>query len=419
MTPCASDRDIPEPRQAEVRDPGLEPGYLTEGMPGIGGTLRDSPSDFCVEEIPCYGPSGEGQHTLFEIEKRGIDTMEAIRRIASALDVPGGHVGCAGLKDAHAITRQHLSVESVSPQALRRLDLPDVTVLWAERHRNRLKIGHLRGNHFRIRIRGVPTEAAAQAGAILAVLERRGLPNGFGYQRFGVRQNTHLLGRALVWRDFDSFVRLFLGSPRPKDPAGAHAARQLAEEGDYHRALARWPRNLRPERSVLASLASGHDPPTALQSLPSRLRRLFVAAYQSYLFNLLLADRLQRIDVIERGDLAIKHQTGAFFTVEDPGIEQPRVDHLEISPSGPLFGHRCRLAQGDPGMRERAVLSREGLDLELWRGAGGATLRGERRAYRVPISDAKVGYDDGVVLTFTLPSGAFATNLLAEVTKAG
>ena len=88
---------MPVDRGGRARDEGLLVGYLTADLAGIGGRVREQVKDLRVEEIPAYGPTGDGQHTLFGIEKRGISTMQAIERIALALSVPASRLGCAGL----------------------------------------------------------------------------------------------------------------------------------------------------------------------------------------------------------------------------------------------------------------------------------------------------------------------------------
>lgn len=113
--------------------------YLTAALPGIGGLLRASPDDFVVDELPAYEPCGEGEHTLARIEKRGLNTQDAVERIAHALGVPARDVGYAGLKDRHARTTQWISLPRVDPARALALELDGVRVLSADRHRNKIR----------------------------------------------------------------------------------------------------------------------------------------------------------------------------------------------------------------------------------------------------------------------------------------
>jgi len=391
--------------------------YLTENDPGIGGRVKAKPEDFVVEEIALYKPSGEGQHVYVALEKRGLSTYQAISAIARRLGVPSKDIGYAGLKDARAVTRQTISIAGVEPARVEALDLRGVKILWVDRHRNKLKMGHLGGNRFTIRVRDVGQETRSRAEAALAELSRRGVPNYFGEQRFGVRGNTHLLGWALLRNDAQAFAHEYLGHPHPGDQPEARAARAAFDEGDYQAALAGWPPSLRDERRVLAAVVRHEgDVQPGLRLLDKKLRRLFVSAYQSYLFNRLLAGRIQTLDKLEGGDVAFIHASGAAFLVEDPALEQPRAERFEISPSGPLFGPKTLLAEGEPGGRERDLLQESGLSLDEFR-LPGIRLKGARRPYRIPLTEVQVDWDDGLLLSFRLPPGGYATEVLREVMK--
>jgi len=370
-----------------------------------------------VEEIALYKPSGEGQHVYAGLEKRGLSTYQAISAIARRLGVPSKDIGYAGLKDARAVTRQTISIAGVEPARVEALDLPGLKILWVDRHRNKLKMGHLAGNRFTVRVRDVGQETRSRAEAALAELSRRGVPNYFGEQRFGVRGNTHLLGWALLRNDAQAFAHEYLGHPHPGDQPEARAARAAFDEGDYQAALAGWPPSLRDERRVLEALVRHEgDIQPGLRLLDKKLRRLFVSAYQSYLFNRLLAGRIQTLDKLEGGDVAFIHASGAAFLVEDPALEQPRAERFEISPSGPLFGPKTLLAEGEPGGRERDLLQESGLSLDEFR-LPGIRLKGARRPYRIPLTEVQVDWDDGLLLSFRLPPGGYATEVLREVMK--
>ena len=392
--------------------------YLTEELPGIGGTIKERVEDFQVEEIPLYPPSGSGQHTFFEIRKQGVPTFHAVRVIARALGVPPARIGYAGLKDARAITSQVLSVEGVAPEAVTALDLTDIHVVWAERHERRLKIGHLRGNRFTIRVRGVDRTALARCQAILEVLDRRGVPNRFGSQRFGQRGDSARLGRFVVHRDAESFVQAFLGSPHANESGNVQAARAKYEAGDWEVALRLFPGNMADERRALQSLThSGGDYGRAYRSVPKRLKTFLLSAFQSALFNEVVDARLQTLDRVFAGDLAMKHPGRSVFRVEDEAVEQPRAARFEISPTGPIFGYKMMEAMGQQGDLEAQILATEELGLEDFRVGGGIKARGGRRSLRFQLIDPDLWYDEGILLRFELQKGCYATAALAEFMK--
>lgn len=400
---------------------------LTADIPGIGGEIKTHDTDFIVEEIPLYAASGNGSHTYAFIEKHGIGTREAIDRIARAVGVPGRHVGSAGLKDVHAVTRQWISIEHVGPERLAKLDLPNVKILEATRHTNKLKQGHLAGNRFVVRLRDLTTpidEAARTAEKVLSILAEKGLPNYFGPQRFGNRENNHLLGKAIIRDDAQGFIDLLLGSPQEglDSPATARA-RTLYDEGHYQQALSAWPGTQREQCQALRALVKSQgDKKRAYYAVDKHLKGFFVSAYQSEVFNRVLAARMPAIDALLLGDMAWKHVNGACFTVEDPAVEQPRCDCFEISPTGPLFGQRTTRLIGPAGDIENPILETEGLGDDQFRQMKRLGARGGRRPLRVQPKNAKVtaGEDQAgpyLELTFDLPPGSYATTLLTEITK--
>jgi tRNA pseudouridine13 synthase len=396
----------------------MEGTLLTSHLPGTGGRIRERLEDFVVEEIPLYEPSGVGEHLYLRVRKAGISTHEAVHRVARAAGVPGSAIGYAGLKDARAIAVQTLSVAGVRDEPA--LDDPDVSIVSAKRHGNKLRPGHLAGNRFSIRIRDVGPEAAERAAAVLSILSDRGVPNRFGPQRFGSKGDADLVGRALVRGDAAAAVEHLLGTPGPHPETGRLAeARSLYREGDLAGAERAFPRSFRAERQVLGALRRGQAPDRAIRRLPKAVRKLVIAAWQSRLFNRLLDSRIETLGTLEAGDLAWLHDRGAVFSVLDPGAEQPRADRFEISPSGPIYGRKSKLASGEPGRRERELLEAEGIALRDF-GAPGVRMEGERRPFRVPLGDPQVRAEgeDVVLVSFSLPRGSFATAVLFEVMKA-
>jgi tRNA pseudouridine13 synthase len=335
--------------------------YLTQNLPGIGGKIRSSPEDFVVEEHPLYLPCGEGEHLYLKVTKRGLSTPDLVKRLSSALGIKAQRIGVAGLKDARAITTQMVSVQGIGPDALGRL-WNDERVLSVEvlgPHRNRLRTGHHAGNSFRIVLREVNRHAAEAVPAVVAELARRGMPNYFGPQRQGRSGRNYLTGAELL--------------------------------GDERRRA----------------------------KLPRAKRLWYLHAYQSFLFNSIVARRISQVDQVLVGDWAIKHVNGACFMVEDVEVEQQRAEAFEISPTGILFGSRAPWASGAPGEIERAVSVEQGTTPEsLTNAARACGFRGERRALRAKVENLEWELKDHTLtLAFRLPPGAYATSLLRELMK--
>ena len=335
--------------------------YLTASVPPLGGRIRSTPDDFCVEERPLYLPCGEGEHLYIRVKKRGLSTPDLVLRLASQLHVKAQTIGVAGLKDAQAVTTQMLSLQGVKAETISALPT-DERLLALEvlgRHRNRLRKGHHAGNQFRLVIRDVRERSQDDLQELFDELVRRGVPNYFGPQRQGRSGTNFQLGAELL----------------------QDAARR--------------------------------------NKMPRNKRIWFMNAYQSHVFNRIVAKRIESIDRVFLGDWAMKSDNGACFPVEQPEVEQPRADRFEISPTGPLFGSRAPWATGVPGDIEQAVVAELGTTPELLSKAGAECgFRGERRALRVRLNELSWSLE-GTVLTlgFWLPPGSYATSVLREVVK--
>jgi tRNA pseudouridine13 synthase len=154
-----------------------------------------------------------------------------------------------------------------------------------------------------------------------------------------------------------------------------------------------------------------------VMSIPHRLRKLYLSAYQAYLFNCILEKRVPCLGKLLEGDVAVKHDNGAPFLVADATVEQSRADAFEISPSGPIFGYKMRLPTGDVLALETLLLADEGVRFEAFRKVVGIRLPGTRRPLRMPMQLHEVSAvnDEGVRLSFTLPAGGYATVVLEEL----
>jgi tRNA pseudouridine13 synthase len=339
--------------------------YISSDLPGVGGVLRATPDDFVVEEVPLYEAQGDGQHLYVNITKVGLTTKEVQIGLERLFGLKKGDVSFAGMKDKRARTTQTFSLSvghkpaEFAETAGGRIEasLP-VKVNFVRFHRNKLKLGHLLGNRFVIRIRelAVPSaQALSLAQAVVGRINQVGLPNYFGVQRLGesganVRQGIAILQGERAKRD-------------------------------------RW------------------------------LQRFLISAYQSYLCNRYLARRVERGDFgrLLAGDVAKKYATGGMFDVVDVEAEQPRYAAQEIGFTAPLYGPRMWMAKAEAGALEEEVLRTAQVTLEDF---GRVHVEGTRRMGRLLATDLAVAADDdGLVLRFELRKGAFATTVLREVMK--
>ncbi len=393
--------------------------YLTAQIPGTGGVIKESPDDFIVSEIASYEPCGTGEHLYLLIEKCGLTTLEAIRRVAAALKIPERDIGYAGMKDAVGITRQTISLQRVPAEAALALSLDGIKVLSAVRHTNKLKLGHLKGNRFRIIIRGVNAASAADVHDVLHVLKSRGVPNYFGYQRYGAQGNSHLIGAAMLRGDWQGAVDGLMGTSEAVRDEEWRAAIDAYRQGHISEAFQRMPRHCRSERDVLQRLLAKPDAwEKAFSAIHPRLKKLYLSAFQSSLFDKVVELRLPCIDQIQTGDLAWKHLNGACFLVEDLAAEAPRAEAFEISASGPMFGSRMTEPTGAVRELEQGVLATTGISVESFNCGGGLRMEGERRSVRVPLGDPSfVLENDRLQLEFSLPKGSYATAVVREITK--
>ena len=351
--------------------------------------MKFEPEDFIVEEIPLYEPSRSGTHTFFAIRKRSLTTYEAINRIARELHVNHRSIGYAGLKDKHAITTQVLSVEGIPPEQILKLKDPQIQILWAERHSHKLRVGHLQANRFEITLRYASPQTLPDVEKKMAQLSTEGVPNRYGKQRFGNKQDSHLIGKALLNKDWERVLGYMLDTETAQFTELANRIKNTKEHDSLEKVI-------------------GY--------IPHRKRRLYLSAYQAYLFNRILEKRLPDLGHLFDGDIAIKHRNGAPFLVENAEIEQPRSDAFEISPSGPIFGYKMRQPTGKVLEMEQELLSAEGVKPESFRKVAGVRLSGTRRPLRIQMDLHQIqAVDNGVRLSFTLPAGSYATVVLEEL----
>jgi tRNA pseudouridine13 synthase len=412
--------------------------HLLPDAPQIPGTIKARPEDFLVEELPLYEPSGEGEHLMLCIEKTNLATQDALKIIARAAQVSRSAVGYAGMKDKNAVTRQHITIHLPGKAAaendnhiISQISRPDLKPIWAMRHNNKLRQGHLAGNRFVIRVRNTRPTDVIHAKRALEALQTRGIPNYFGPQRFGHHGNNAQLGLLLLKSDHQAFLDAFLGTPHPtdSDPVKQAAAAYLAK--DYAAAISLLPRGMRHERQALDHLRQHKTPEQAIKAIDPLQRDFLMSALQSDVFNRTLTARIDHgsFDRLIPGDLAFLHANRAVFSVDQPTATTEntppngRIHTFEISPSGPMWGHKMLRPTDQALTLETQVLSDLSLTPDSFpESAPLGMITGERRPLRIPLQNPQIsaGVDEHgsyIKFTFDLPRSGYATTVLEQVMK--
>jgi tRNA pseudouridine13 synthase len=432
------------------REVGID--YYVSDADGTGGRLRDAPEDFRVRERelfdtqPVDADTGAYPHLVFRATLRGWDTNDFAGALSNALGISRERVSWAGTKDKHAVTTQLFSVDDIAPDDLPALD--EVSYEVVGRAGRPILFGDLAGNQFTVRIRDA--ERPEQISAVAEELAdfggtsdeggntSVGVPNYFGQQRFGSKRPiSHEVGLAIVREDWESAVMSYVGNPSEREPQETREARAVAEETrDWAAALDEFPGYLGYERSMLHRLAEGDEEPAdfraALEELPTNLQQLFVNAAQSYVFNRILSERLERglpFDRPVEGDVACFADSDAAEGFALPNadrtqrVTEERVDsvarHCERGRAfvtAPLVGTETTLGEGEPGEIEREVLDEVDVEPSEFDLPGEFDSEGTRRAILVR-TDLAIRRDP-LELSFSLPRGSYATVVLREFTKA-
>lgn len=398
-------------------------------VPAAGGIIKERPEDFIVDEIPLYEPSGEGEHLYLRIQKSNVSHNELLEVLERHYGVPEEAIGFAGMKDKVGVTRQTVSVHLPGRPDGEPPKHPRITVLWSTRHQNKLRRGHLVGNRFAIRIRKVDPLRAPVVLKQLRELERIGIPDYYGFQRFGYRRNNHRLGALLLRKDWDGLLGELLGFRGSPSPDHQRDRREMFHKGQHAEAKPLWARGDRAERAAVSALVRGAAPQQAVMGIGRTTLSFWVSALQSYVFNRVL-DRRIADGLFHRlldGDVAWKHDSRRTFVVdfaeEDEASFIARAAAFELSPSGPLPGPGMVQPRGVAAQREAETIAADGLDATLFTDMP-FDIEGTRRPMRVQVTDIDIesGIDEHggyIRVAFDLPRGAYATVVLRELIGEG
>ncbi len=428
---------------------GME--LYTTDFPGIGGKLKTRFEDFVVEEIteeqtplsvqdwpdsterPRDIVGEPNRFATFTVQKMGLSTMDVATILAATLKISRNYVTYAGLKDKRAITTQSMSVPSKAVDSLLAIELSRIAIRDIHYTRHPIQIGDLWGNRFTILVKDITAEC--DFSQIGDQLRKQPLLNYFGVQRFGVtRPNTHLVGKALMKRDFEDATRVMLCTTSEYEPEELTNVRlELSESlSPTEKVIDSFPEDLGYEKTVMKELIKHPgDFERAILKVPPRILTLQVHSFQSYIFNRLLSERVRLglpVDRPEVGDFLIKldethsgRDTWLYVTETTLEERQRQVETGEYGLALPIPGYSTRLPAVKQSETLKQILKAENVRLTDFRNpkmksldsAGGFHLA----SIALPDLDLSRTDDDGLQARFSLRKGSYATVVMREIMK--
>ncbi|MBW6517130.1 MAG: tRNA pseudouridine(13) synthase TruD [ANME-2 cluster archaeon] len=417
--------------------------YATS-TPGLGGIIRQVPEDFVVEELTNREEQETGKYLICTLTKKNWDTHHLVRDISRILRISQQRIGLAGTKDKQALTTQKISIYDMDIPDLERVQLRDVTIIPVGRSNKQVSLGDLWGNRFRITIRKIP-QPVDEVNTLMGltssqIREQDGVPNFFGIQRFGIqRPITHLVGKKLVEGDIEGAALDYIARPCPGESEDARQVRQyVLDTLDFKSGLEKYPLRLRYERAMMSHLVEKPgDYAGAFMSLSPNLRKMFVHAYQSFLFNLMISRRLEGGLPINKalvGDIVcFKNAAGLPDPARTQMVAEDTLDGINnlvrrgrAFVTVPVYGYDTPMGEGLPGKIEMSVIEDKKVDFKgfMMPGLPELASRGLRREIIIPVDPTSRVVEDtlnpgctAVGLEFDLQKGAYATTVLREFMK--
>ena len=381
--------------------------------------IKQIPEDFSVEELTETVPLNHGDFSLYLLKKKGSTTPDALLRIQKAWKLDSRHMSFGGLKDKHASTTQFFSIKN-GPQ--KNLDLSDIVVKYLGAISSPYDASHLAGNRFGIIIRNINSDQAKKTDNIVQSLPGNGVPNYFDDQRFGSIPSlkTEFIAKKMVLGDFEQALKIALTSPYTHDNKMAKKEKAILIQkwGDWVGLKNLLPRGH--SRTLVEYLSfNPHDFKGAAERLRPELGGMYVTAYQSHLWNNILAEWIN-FNFIGQELYLIKLKLGFY-----PVVRSASLSNIKIMEEAfiPLPSSRLKMQENDPFFNIiNRVMSREGLTLDEMKISGSRNLffsKGERKAFYFPKNIGYEVFDDqlnrgkkAVRIGFELPKGAYATLLI-------
>jgi tRNA pseudouridine13 synthase len=371
---------------------------------GIGGKIKSNPNDFFVSEILDERTSSKisktGNYAVYRLKKHGIDTNHALSEI---FQIHGLRLKALGLKDASATTEQFVCDTSISitPEkfSTNRYELERIGFVLKP-----LTKKDMIGNHFKIKIQDGDLTKIGNFNEYDRIL------NFFGYQRFGSKRPvSHLIGKAILQNDFEQAIHLLLSFSSEYDSVENNKIRKMLEDkSNYSKALKEIPPQMDLERIVLNEMVQHGNAIKTIRAIPLSLRRFFVQAFQSYIFNCAVSQALEYGEELfspKDGDVCFDDKNNLGRYQNDPGqrLAIPLVGYSYSKKN--RFDYQISKVLEKEQIHAKNFFSREIQEVSDEGGFRQATIKCEKFSVNGPL------------VSFTLSRGSYATILLREIMK--
>lgn len=318
--------------------------------------IKQIPEDFIVEEIIKLRLTRKKlDYAIFSLTKKNWESFRAIGTLAGILRTKNKFIGFAGNKDKNAVTKQYISVYKIPKEKVEKINILGIKIKFVGYSRKRINLGDLEGNKFKITLRDLDRK--------VRIPRSFSLENYFDEQRFGNKANTHMVGKAILKKNFE-------------------------------------------EACSLLNIKPNGNPISELRKQPRKLLRFYIAAYQSYLWNKALSNRLSK----EKNTAKTKYPLGEFiFTIN-------KIKKFKL----PLVNFDADLSKEQEQILEQEEIKKEDF---IIRQIPELITESQNRDVFIRVQNIKHSWEKDelnkgkmkLTLSFFLPKGAYATMLLKKL----
>jgi tRNA pseudouridine13 synthase len=403
--------------------------YATE-FDGMGGTIKKNTEDFHVQEIISniflkqISPEQTRSNIfpVYEIRKKGMDSSHAILTLKKKT---GLDLKIVGIKDAKATTIQYASSNSSTRKVIKNMDLGKIKLTLVGFSRKPIEKNNLVGNTFDIRIVEPKRDKLDNIAQFLCDINSLG--NYYGLQRFGSeRLVTHLVGKAILERKFDKATEILLTYTTKYDSKYSQEIREkLRDIKSNPNLLREIPPGMDIEINLAQAILKGKDSISALRTIPINIRRLFVQAFQAYLFNKTLS-----IAIRDEFSLTVPEENDLCFDVFDDNLifgkirkyekEKPTDSRIQRLPIIRLPGYSFQPGKNRFDKIIKEFMKHENLtakDFFIKEMQEISESGGFRQACYVCKNFKYKKEENSLLVGFSVPKGSYATVLLRELIK--